>query len=240
MQESGFQYSGAELELFEKALNWKAYITSQFKDHVSGKVLEVGTGIGAFIPWVINPSVEKWTCMEPDAGFGKILKNKYADEITKGKIEIKTGYMKDVPETEKFDTILYLDVLEHIQDDRLELALAYNKLNPGGKIVVLAPALQFLYNEFDKAIGHYRRYSYGTLKELTPADSKLLHIKYFDSAGFVLSLGNKWFLKQSQPNLKQIMFWDKAVVPISKVVDRMTINAFGKNIIAIWEKPKVS
>jgi hypothetical protein len=236
MQEAGFQYSGTELELFEKATNWKSYITSQFKQNISGRVLEVGTGIGAFIPWLMNPNVTQWTCLEPDIKFGELLRQKYSKEISEGKLEVKTGYLKDIPESEKYDTILYLDVLEHIEDDHREMELSFQRLKSNGSIIVLAPALQFLYNEFDKNIGHYRRYNHQSLKCLTPKESKLESIRYFDSAGFMLSLGNKWFLKQSQPKLEQIMFWDKVIVPVSKVVDKMTAHAFGKNIVAIWKK----
>lgn len=236
MQESGFQYSGSELELFEKALNWKSYITSQFKPFITGNVLEVGTGIGAFIPWLINPGVKRWTCLEPDAGFGQRLRQKYSAEIASDRLDIRTGYLKNIPETEKFDTILYLDVLEHIEDDRRELELSFERLRPGGTIIVLAPALQFLYNEFDKAIGHYRRYNHNTLTQVAPPNSKLVSIRYFDSAGFILSLGNKWILKKAQPNLSQIMFWDRVVVPVSRVIDTVTGHTFGKNIVAIWQK----
>ena len=65
--------------------------------------------------------------------------------------------------------MLYIDVLEHIEHDLDELARAASHLAPGGHLVVLAPAHQALFSDFDRAIGHYRRYNRAGLQKLAPA-----------------------------------------------------------------------
>lgn len=69
-----------------------------------------------------------------------------------------------LPRDSRFDTILYIDVLEHIADDRAELVEAARRLNPGGYLVVLSPAHQWLFTAFDAAIGHVRRYTAKSLR----------------------------------------------------------------------------
>ena len=137
---------------------------------------------------------------------------------------------------ERFDTLIYIDVLEHIQDDAAELRMAAERLEPGGRLIVLSPAHQFLYSPFDQAIGHYRRYNRGMLEALTPGNCRLERCLYMDSAGLLLSLGNRVLLRQSMPSLEQILFWDRRVIPISKVLDRLTGFRLGKSILAIWKR----
>src|SRR5260370_30792037 len=85
-----------------------------------------------------------------------------------GRCQVQIGTLRNVAAASLYDTILYLDVLEHIADDAAELAAAANHLAPGGHLVVLGPAHQFLFSAFDEAIGHYRRYNSRRLAALTP------------------------------------------------------------------------
>ena len=136
----------------------------------------------------------------------------------------------------KFETILYIDVLEHIKDDKEELKKASEFLKEDGFLVVLSPAFQFLYSRFDDAIGHYRRYSANQLKKMTPEYMKLVNIQYLDSAGFFSSLANRLILKQLYPTADQITFWDKWMIPVSRITDQILLHSFGKTILATWKK----
>ena len=73
--------------------------------------------------------------------------------------EIRCGTTGDLAPDEMFDTALYIDVLEHIEDDTAEVARVCRHLAPGGHLIVLVPAHQALYTPFDAAIGHFRRYT---------------------------------------------------------------------------------
>jgi hypothetical protein len=137
-----------------------------------------------------------------------------------------------------YDAILYIDVLEHIEFDRQEVINAYHHLAPGGVIIILSPAHDFLYSLFDKSIGHYRRYSRKTLLKLRPSDSIIKFTGYLDSVGLLASLGNKLIMKSSMPTKNQILFWDRVLVPVSKVLDRIFRFKVGKSILAIWQKPR--
>src|SRR6185503_3856669 len=126
------------------------------------------------------------------------------------------------PAQPSFDTILYIDVLEHIEDDRRELERAACRLKPGGRIIVLSPAHGWLYSPFDKAIGHCRRYTTTMLRELTPPALRIEKAFYLDSVGLLASSANRLLLKQSMPRPKQLKVWDKLMVPCSRLLDPIT------------------
>jgi hypothetical protein len=134
----------------------------------------------------------------------------------------------------RFNTVFYIDVLEHIADDAAELHCAASHLAPGGNLVVLAPAHQFLFSEFDAAIGHHRRYNAVSLMAAAPPRCRLRTCFMLDSVGFFASLANRFLLAAAMPSTRQIAFWDKALVPVSRVLDNLTAHKFGKSIVAVW------
>ena len=109
-------------------------------------------------------------------------------------------------------------------------------LNKNGKIVVLAPAHDFLYSDFDKQVGHYRRYDKESLLNLQNDNLKIKEIKYLDLFGLALNLANRFILKKKLPTSKHIFFWDKIVIHFSKCFDRLLGYRLGKSIVAVYEK----
>jgi 2-polyprenyl-3-methyl-5-hydroxy-6-metoxy-1,4-benzoquinol methylase len=229
-----FKYEGNELVLFQHARHWKKYFSQQIKPHIKGNVLEVGAGIGATTLLLNDGSAAKWSLLEPDKAMCATLKKKIEAKEFPENCQLQTGTIDTVIST--FDTIIYIDVLEHIENDGEEMKKAANLLNAGGHIIVLSPAFQLLYNPFDKAIGHYRRYNKKTVRTITPTGLQLLSSKYYDSIGYFAALMNKLFLRKKYPTQKQVLFWDNWMVPVSKVTDNIFLHSFGKSIIAVWKK----
>jgi SAM-dependent methyltransferase len=229
------KYVGGELELFAEASNWKAYLAGQMAPYIGGRVLEVGSGIGSNIPILFNDRVTHWLALEPDERLAAAIEGVSGQEGSHERVAVAVGTTKDLPDHETFDTILYVDVLEHIQDDREELVRASRHLAPGGHLVVLSPAHQFLFSPFDEAIGHVRRYGWRALLELTPAGCQTVTVRMLDSAGFFLSLGNRMAMRSSMPTPGQIKLWDRVFVPVSRWLDRLTGFWFGKSILVIWK-----
>jgi 2-polyprenyl-3-methyl-5-hydroxy-6-metoxy-1,4-benzoquinol methylase len=229
-----YTYQGNELELFRHANNWKTYFSKVLLPFISGKVLEVGAGIGATTKLLNNGSAREWTMLEPDPHMFESLKKKMSSGEFPVNTRVIQGTLTDVEE--KFDTIIYIDVLEHIEHDQQELERSAMLLNEGGILLVLSPAFPSLFNPFDKAIGHYRRYTKKQLKKITPADLKLVKTAYYDSAGYFAAMANKIFLRKKYPTQKEVLLWDRWLVPVSRLTDKLFFHSFGKSIIAVWKK----
>lgn len=228
-------YPGEELVLFEKATKWKQYFSSFIKPYIQQDVLEAGAGLGANTLLLNNGSARTWTLLEPDSSMSAILKKKIADHQLPGNCNLVSGTIADIKGAQP-DTIIYIDVLEHIEKDKEELEAAAALLKPGGHIIILSPAFQSLYSPFDKAIGHYRRYTKPTLRKLIPGSLSEVQLRYIDSTGYFMSLMNRMVLKQKYPTQTQVDTWNNYAVPLSRIMDRIVIYSFGKTILGIWKK----
>jgi hypothetical protein len=229
-------YQGTELELFANATNWKKYFSSRLKPYINGNVIEVGAGLGNSTKYLCFDGRVKWLCLDPDPSFARHLEQRIVSGDLPVACHARCGVLGDLLPEELADTILYIDVLEHIENDEDEINRATAHLNPGGRIVVLSPAFNWLYSPFDKAIGHHRRYTTKDAKRLTLPQLTLQHIFFLDSVGLFASLANRLLMKASTPSASQIGFWDRVMVPMSTYTDRVFGSAFGKTIIMVWQK----
>lgn len=231
-----FEYAGSELTLFASAHNWKSYWAKQICPLISGDVLEVGAGMGANTAYLHKGAHREWVCLEPDSRLVSHLKARLKHGALPRDLEVVCGTIEALEPSRKFDTIIYIDVLEHVPDDRAELELAASRLRPGGRLIVLSPAHQWLFSPFDAAIGHFRRYNRPMLRRLSPALLELQRVWYLDSVGLALSSANRLLLKQSMPAKGQLRLWDRCIVPMSRLLDRLFFESVGKSVIAVWRR----
>ena len=233
-----FEYVGDELDVFAHAARWKDYFGSQLRPVIQGDVLEVGAGIGGTAQVLGSSSVRSWTALEPDPRMGEDLERRLraCSALFGFSARRSHGTIRSLEASPRFDAILYIDVLEHIEDDRGELEQAARRLRPGGKLCVVSPALSWLFSEFDARIGHHRRYSRTTLVALTPPRTRLRWVRYLDSVGLGASLANRFLLRSSTPTRSQIIFWDRLMVPLSRPLDWLLRYRVGRSILAVWER----
>lgn len=230
------RYPGTELQLFAGARRWKRYLRAQLGPYVRGDVLEVGAGIGTTTRALWSSAVRSWTALEPDPELSRAARDGAAP-VGGAPLRHVVGTVADLERAPVFDAILYVDVLEHVGDDRGELERAAGLLRPGGRLVVVAPAHQLLYTPFDEAIGHFRRYSAGQLRALTPGALRIERTFYLDSVGLLASGGNRLLLRSAAPSPFQVrVVWDGLLVPLSRVVDPLLGRRIGKTVVAIWAK----
>jgi SAM-dependent methyltransferase len=230
-------YEGTELELFQAAVNWKAYWSDKVAPYVRGAALEVGAGLGANIANFRGKSDVQWTLLEPDRAMCEEMSGRARAGLLPPGTEVVCGMLGDLPAGRTYDSILYIDVLEHIEDDRAELERAAARLAPGGHLIVLSPAYQSVYSPFDKAIGHFRRYDRKGLLALTPPSLRPARSFYLDSLGLMLSAVNRFVARQSSPTPATIKVWDRTIVPLSRIADPLVGHGFGRSIVAVWTRP---
>jgi SAM-dependent methyltransferase len=227
-------YPGSELDLFQHARNWKTYLGRVLRPWVSGSVLEVGAGMGATSEILVSDAVSKWTCLEPDPSLAKVIEAKIRAGVLPTQCACRRGTLEDLEPEATFDVILYIDVLEHIGDDCRELAAAASRLEPNGRLVVLAPAHPWLYSPFDASLGHHRRYTMHSLLALTPEGLSCEAALYLDTVGVLASASNRLLLRSEKPTLRQLLVWDRLMVPVSRLVDRLLGYRVGKSVLAVW------
>jgi hypothetical protein len=135
------------------------------------------------------------------------------------------------------DSIIYINVLEHIEDDELELSTVWANLSVGGRIVVFVPAQPFLFSPFDRYLGHFRRYTKPALEsKVRSAGFTILHSRNFDMPGIL-----PWLIKyrlggslSMQPSM--IKLYDRFAVPLIRTVESLVRPPIGKNLLIIGEK----
>jgi hypothetical protein len=230
------RYPGNELDLFTHATHWKNYCKKHVHKYIHGNVLEVGAGIGSMTRFLFSEFVSSWTALEPDP----LLAERFLSNLTEHErfshIMLIEGTIQDIPQYKQYDTVLYIDVLEHIEHDTDEILRASELLTIAGRLIILAPAHNSFMSSFDKTIGHYRRYSKSSLSNIIPPSLQLIFLGYLDTFGSIATAANRYALGQNYPSKTQILLWDNLFVPLSRIVDPILHYRFGKSILGIWEK----
>ena len=232
------EYFGRDLEAMSFAVNYHRWIIDEIRSFIKSPIIEVGAGSGNFSDELYNVFKElplfKLFAFEPSANMYALLKNRFKNVDN---IETFNDYFYlEIDLSENINTILYINVLEHIEMDKEELISAYKKLNTGGRVIVFVPALQFLFSSLDKQLGHYRRYHKKQLVTLLKvAGFQVEKVKYFDLVGIL-----PWYItftlmgKIIQPG--NVKFYDKLVVPIMSRIEKKFAPPIGKNLLIIGKK----
>ncbi len=225
-------YTGTEeLRVLQLATNYNSFLTDLVKKYLPKnkdcKALDFGSGIGTFTDRLKEDNGQP-DCFEVDPSLVQMLKNKGYHVFTDQNL---------VPNNH-FDFIYSLNVLEHIEEDQVELEKLYEKLKPGGRIFLYLPAFSILSSKFDEKVGHYRRYRKPELVgKLKKAGFQIEDVHYADSLGFLGALVFKLVSNTDTINEKQVVLYDKRLFPISKALDGLASSFIGKNVVAVARKP---
>jgi len=228
------------LEIFSRTSAINQWLYDKIKKFASGEILEIGSGIGNISAHLlrdqINVSLSDLRpeyCQLLQRKFGKDLHLQQVYELDLSVIDFKTKYFDML---EKFDTVFALNVIEHIENDSLAVQNAKSLLRRNGKLVILVPAGQSLFNSLDRELGHYKRYSKTGLKNLIRAAGfDISYCRYFNAAGI---LG--WWLSGS-------VFRDNAItssklnlfnqwVPLFRILDWFITPFTGVSVISVGIK----
>lgn len=227
-----FAYSGtAVLENLKEAVNYNVAVAELVVQSLpissDARVLDFGAGVGTFAGLLRDKGVNV-ECLEVDRDEQDVL--------------LSDGYqvhhnLNDLSD-KMYDAIYSLNVLEHIEDDCAILQKLRLKLKPGGTLFIFVPAFQLLYTDFDKRVGHHRRYALAGLRKIAvDAGYGIEQIRYFDSVGFAAALIFK--LLGGNPNAvtpTKIRFFDRIAFPLNTITDPLCSRLFGKNIYMVCRR----
>lgn len=227
------------LDNLQSATHYNQWIFSRIAPHLKGRVLEVGCGNGNFTT-LIAKSCAQLVAVDLNADYVAQTKARLS-ECEHVEVLAADATTMDYPQT--FDTIILLDVLEHIEDDVALLLKLRRQLAPGGRLLLKVPAVASLYNSLDAAVGHHRRYTPEALrqtilsaKDETQAAFEEPAIDYFNAVGILGWWLNGSVLKRTTPPGQQVGWFDRCVPLFQKIEDRVSLPT-GLSLFAIATAP---
>ena len=218
------------LQRMEALQGYNRYLWERVKPFVGHRVLEVGAGTGNMTRHMAQR--ERVFATELNPRYLRILDNTFRNDphVRIGSWDLSAPPPADLPAD--FDTIVCLNVLEHIEDDTSALRRLRERLVPGGRLVLIVPALRRLYGEIDRAIGHYRRYEpEEILAKLQAAGFEVEHHACFNTIGVPGWYLNSCLLKRrSVPGFQaRLNSW---LVPLLRLEERFKPRR-GMSMIAV-------
>ena len=226
-----FNYDGWELNFFDNAKNYRNYQIDIIKKELKGTVAEIGPGNGSLCE-KYNTYCDNVVLFEPSKNLFKNLETKFQSDE-----KIKINNSEFSSSNKKFDCFLLMDVIEHIENPQTLIKSLYDSLNENGKILINVPAFQHLYSKFDNDVGHHKRYEKKDIRIILKGlEFKKLDLTYYDSIGYMLSLLSKLTSSDYKKKFEQkIKVWD-FLIPLSKKIDYLINNLFGKSLLVILKK----
>ncbi len=226
-------YFGKDLEAMSFAKNYHRWILSEIRPYLGQRVAEVGAGSGNFSSLLLEAGIQDLQAYEPSQNMFAALQNNLRKEERATCIN---DYFGQQGESNLFDSLCYINVLEHIEDDATELQRAHQALKSQGHLLVFVPALQWLYSNFDKDVGHFRRYHKSALLNLVrTAGFQVVKARYFDLVGIVPWYLNFVLLKNGMGG-GSVSLYDNIVVPVMRRFEQKMTPPLGKNILLIAKK----
>ena len=214
------------LEVMSEAENYNRFLLNVVRRHAppGRRVLDFGAGGGQFAVPLTQLGLDV-TALEPDAGLRQRIASRGVAAVS-GPEQLADG---------QFGYIYTLNVLEHIPDDVAALQQLRAKLAPGGTLLVYVPAFPVLYTGMDAMVGHVRRYTRRSLTAAVQAAGFAIdRCEYVDSLGFFATLVFKFLGDRSGTiNRTALRLYDRAIFPLSRLLDTVARRWFGKNLLLI-------
>ena len=229
-------YVVRDLARMSVARNYQRWQYDLIASHLGQRILEVGCGIGNFTQFLADRSHVHGIDIE--SACVDSFRKRYADQPH------LTAQVMDVlgPEfvslrSQQLDTVICLNVLEHIREDVETLRKFHAVLQPGGHVVLMVPAFQALYGPIDEQLGHYRRYTKKSLREAAEAAGfQIRKLRYFNVVGGIGWWVNARLIPRTEQSSGQIALFDSVIVPAMSAVDKILPLPFGQSVLGILEK----
>ena len=226
----------SDLEIMSSAENYRAWMYSRIAPAVGRRILEIGCGIGNFTRLFLDRElVVAADVYEPCLQQLKLLLGERSNLIPV-RLDVSDPATVALRPYE-FDTVICLNVLEHVEQDDKALEHMHAVLQPGGRLVLLVPAFPFLYGSVDRSLAHYRRYTRKTLlPRMRDAGFRIERSFYMNMVGMVGWFLNNRILNHREEDPAQIAFFDRFIAPPAERFERLVPPPFGLSLIAIGVK----
>ncbi len=230
-----FVYSGTELDAMAEARNYCRWILDFFAPYLGHKVVEIGAGAGTFSQLLLSSGhASELVLFEPGANLFPLLQQRFGNDP---RVRLQLGSFDPSVLPEPADSIVLVNVLEHISDDDALLLQIRHSLRPGGRLLLFVPALEWNYGSLDEAFEHHRRYSKSVLrKKLERAGFRIEQARYVNSLGIA-----SWFfagrvLRQKTLRPRQVRWYDRWIIPWSFKLEEIWEPPVGQSLVAVAVK----
>ena len=227
-----------DLRQMQLAPNYNNWLYSIVKPHLGKRVIEVGAGIGNMTRFLLRDA-EFVLAIEPNHACNlelqKLEHSPQQFETFEWTIE---DSIEDYIRNLECDTVLCMNVIEHIHDDHQVMEKFKMYLPNGGRVILLVPAVPLAYGPIDKAVGHFRRYSKKSLQQLSEKSGmKIDSIKYSNFPGLMGWFYNAHITKIIQQNDNQIQVFNN-LVPYIETVERIIPPPIGLSLVSVsyWDQ----
>jgi glycosyltransferase involved in cell wall biosynthesis len=222
------------LRRMQKVSRYNRWMWQQLERFVGQRVLEVGAGVGNMTRFLLGR--EHVVATDLNENYLQILRHLFGEypHVAVEPFDLNGQVLP--PRAERIDTVLCLNVLEHVEQDHEALASLFRVLEPGGRLVLLVPALHALYGSLDRALAHHRRYSREeVLAKLAAAGFEVEDSWFFNLIGVAGWYLNSRLLRRRTFPPVQLALYDR-LVPLFRLESRFRL-PLGMSLIAIGRKP---
>lgn len=231
-----FVYTGSELNALSGAQNYYRWLIRRFTPFLGANVVEVGAGIGTFSEYLLGvATVESLVAIEPAGNTFPILRERLA---TRSNVEVIKGYLKDFERKSVADSLVAVNVLEHVKDDEDFLRRALDIVRPGGTLLLFVPAIPAIFGSLDKAFEHFRRYTRPRLRSIIEiAGWTIERIDYMNFPGIL-----PWFiagraLGRTSISSRAAIAYDRFVIPFAQAMEDRIQMPIGQSLLAVGRRP---
>jgi SAM-dependent methyltransferase len=229
------QYAADDLETMSEAKRYQEHVFQLLRPFIGRSVLEVGCGIGT-TSLRLAEIAERLVCIEPNLN---CVARARAALDGNPRITLHITHLEDCDRAEmtaaRFDTIVCVNVLEHIEDDTRALRLFRELVAPtGGRVLIFVPAVQMAYGPLDAALGHHRRYSKRTLRDaFEAAGMDLVALRYTNPIGLLGWMYNAHLSGTTEHTSGQVRLFEQLVAPWALPLDRLMPPPIGLSLFAV-------
>jgi SAM-dependent methyltransferase len=231
------RYAADDLETMSEAVRYQAHVFGLVRPYLGAHVLEVGCGIGTMSRQILEASDRlQLVCIEPNANCAW-----RAGEELRGQARatIRMCHLEECDRGElarqRFDTIVCVNVLEHIHDDIEALTLFREVVaGSGGQVLIFVPAVQSIYGPHDAALGHHRRYSKRSLAAaFAAAGLDIVTVRYTNPIGLLGWMYNLYISGKTKHSTRQVRLFDRFVAPWALPLERVVAPPIGLSLFAV-------
>lgn len=220
------------LRLLKKASKYNGWVYQMLRPYLGRDILEIGSGIGNMTKYFVSHG--RVTASDISPFCLRELRSSFSENEN---VQVRTLDISrnSYPQIEIYDTIVCLNVLEHVEDDVEALRNMHKLLRPGGRLLLYVPANPRLYCEIDRGVGHYRRYVMDELLgKMAKAGFRVSHSRHHNILGALGWWVNGKVLGKKHINATDVGGFD-LLMPLVKLQDHLD-SRFALSILAIGEK----